>query len=408
MALSVLDCQRHIAAPLVSKKTGAPITIRKVPDGNGLFLIIRDGEPRRAFWTYQHRSATGWTSKGFGGFPDVTPKQAREALEKHKVELRNGTAAAPIIVPRKAVAPVAGKPFPEVVAEWLAVAAVKWADKTRDAASRALCRLPLAAKAVNAITTDDVLASLLPLPERQRQDVRQNLARCLDFAAGRKWAAFGPDGNPARFENERRELWPAFTKSKKHHARVGRDDMPALYASIIDGDTARALRFLILTAARTGDIEDATWREIHPAGATFINADGDTEKLICDAWIIPERTKERERRIVPLPPQAMAILGERGKPDDLLFGKLASNAMLNLLQKTCPGKTVHGCRSTFRDWAIRQVVPLDHGATVRDLAELQQGHKLPDASTVERAYARDGLYDLRAPLMEKWAQYLCG
>lgn len=399
MALSVLDCQRHIA-------TAGASAIKKVADGHGLYLFIKNG---RASWTYQFRTGTGYSSKGFGGFPDVTPKQAREACEAHKVALRNGTAPAPAIIARKPAPVVAGKPFTEAVAEWLAVAAVKWADKTRDAASRALLRLPLASKAVNAITTDDVLASLLPLPERQRQDVRQNLARCLDFAAGRKWVIFDADGNPARFENERRELWPAFTKSGKHHARVARDEMPALYAGIVDGDTARALRFLILTAARTGDIEGATWSEIFPAGASFINADGDKETLTGPAWIIPaERAKERQRRIVPLPPQAVAILGERGADDALLFGKLASNAMLNLLQKTQPGKTVHGCRSTFRDWAIRQVVPLDHGASLRDLAELQQGHKLPNASTVERAYARDGLHDLRRPLMERWAAYICG
>ena len=65
-------------------------------------------------------------------------------------------------------------------------------------------------------------------------------------------------------------------------------------------------------------------------------------------------------------------------------------------------------RSTFRDWAVRQTVALDHGATMRDLAELPQGHKLPGASTVELAYARDGLYDLRAPLMEAWAGFVTG
>jgi integrase len=211
------------------------------------------------------------------------------------------------------------------------------------------------------------------------------------------------------FEDDREELWPKFEKSTDHHARVSRDETPALYASIVDGDTARALRFLILTAARAGDVEGAAWSEIHRKGATFTTASGDTEKLVCDAWIIPaERTKERQRRIVPLPSQAMAILGERGDAKALLFGKLPANAMLNLLKKTHPDKTVHGMRSTFRDWAVRQTVALDHGATMRDLAELQQGHKLPGASTVERAYARDGLYDLRAPLMETWADFVTG
>ena len=198
---------------------------------------------------------------------------------------------------RSASKAAGGKAFPEAVREWLAVAAVKWADKTLDAAERALLRLPLASKPINAITTADVLASLMPLPDRQRQDVRQNLARVLKFASGREWVEFGKAGNPAVFEDDREELWPKFEKSNDHHARVARDDMPTLYASIVDGDTARALRFLISTAARAGDVEGATWSEIHRKGATFTTASGDTEKLVCDAWIIPaERTKERQRR----------------------------------------------------------------------------------------------------------------
>jgi integrase len=381
------------------------------PQGDSLYLTVCG--PKSARWEFRmnvfdpgkgKRSLKSfWLGSAIGpaaiGLTEARTERARVWLEQR--------GKAPT---RQAPHAVTDKPFAEVVPEWLAVAGTKWADKTRDAASRALLRLPFAHRAVRTIKTDDVLPALLDLPERQRQDVRGWLARLFDFAAGRKYLAFDHDGNPAEFEGARSELWPKFKKSGEHHARVARDSIPALYASIVDGDTARALRFLILTAARAGDVEGATWSEIFPAGATFTNADGDDEKLICDAWIIPaERTKERKRRIVPLPAQAMAELGERGKPDALLFGKLASNAMLNLLQKTYPEKTVHGMRSTFRDWAIRQpAVPLEHGASMRDLAELQQGHKLPNATTVELSYARDGLYELRAPLMSQWAAFATG
>jgi hypothetical protein len=118
--------------------------------------------------------------------------------------------------------------------------------------------------------------------------------------------------------------------------------------------------------------------------------------------------KARKPHFVPLTAPAMAELGKRGASGALLFGKLASNAMLNLLQKTYPDKTVHGMRSTFRDWAQRQIVPLGHGATVRDLAELALSHELPGSNTVERSYARDGLLDLRQPLMEQWSAFATG
>ena len=299
-----------------------------------------------------------------------------------------------------------------MVAEWLPIAQANadrpWTEKTARQCEAALLRLPFADTSIEAITDDDVLGALRALKRVQAERIRQDAARVFAYAIGNK---FRTGHNPAKFNDEnRRHMYRAPSKNAvKHHARVARDDMPALYASIIDGDTARALRFLILTAARAGDVEGARWCEIHAKGATFTTASGDTEKLVCDAWIIPaERTKERQRHMVPLPSQAMEILGERGDAKTFLFGKLPANAMLNLLKKTHPDKTVHGCRSTFRDWAIRQTVALDHSATMRDLAELQQGHKLPGASATQLEYARDGLYDLRAPLMDKWADFVTG
>ena len=396
--LTTKDCERLLAAGVPEGRT-----VVKHSDGGGLYLVVRAGRDT-ASWLYRSRSG----DKNLGSFPDVVPKAARDALVTYRATLLATAANTPRGAPRVAAS---GKAFPEVVREWLAVAAVKWADKTRDAAERALLRLPLASKPVNAITTDDVLGSLMPLPDRQRQDVRQNLARVLKFASGREWVEFGKAGNPAVFEDDRAELWPKFEKSNDHHARVSAANIPALYAGIVDGDTARALRFLILTGApRTSIVKDATWAEILPAGSIVVNSDGDEEKLSGDTWIIPATrvgTKKRKLR-VPLSSDAMAVLGKRGADDALLFGKLPANAMLNLLQKEHPDRTVHGIRSTFRDWGVRQVLPLDHGATVRDLVELALGHLLPDSSDVERAYARDDLLDLRRPLMETWASFVTG
>ena len=398
MALTTKGCETLLVNGVPEGRS-----VVKVSDGGGLFLMVRSGRDT-ATWLYHSRQG----DKCLGSFPDVTPKQAREAL----VTYRAGLIATAADMPRGAPRVSGGKTFRQIVAEWLPTAQANaerpWAEKTARQCEAALLRLPFADTPVETITDDDVLGALRVLKRVQAERIRQDAARVFSYAIGKKLRT---GHNPAKFDDEnRRELYRAPSRDAvKHHARVARDEMPALYTSIVDGDTARALRFLILTAARAADVENAPWSEIHRKGATFTTASGDTEKLVCDAWIIPaERTKERQRRIVPLPSQAMAILGERGDAEALLFGKLPANAMLNLLKKTHPDKTVHGMRSTFRDWAIRQTVALDHGATMRDLAELAQGHNLPGASTVERAYARDGLYDLRAPLMETWADFLTG
>lgn len=377
--------------------------LRKIPDGSGLYLFAK-GPGRGAYWTFQYRDPSrfskngkpAFTSRGLGPFPDVTPKRAREAAERVRVELREGVTiirgGVVTAMPRQARAAVAGKPFSEAVEEWLAVAATNWAAKTRAAASRALLRLPLASKPVNTITTDDVVASLLPdahgnggLPERQRQDVRLWLARVLDFAIGRGWYV---GENPGKFEGPRRELWPRYKKSDEHHAAVEWADLPDVYAALPDTEAGRALRFLILTAARAGELERATWREITGENGATV-------------WARPaDHMKLGKAHSIPLAAAALKLLGEPGEhePDAPLF-KLASNAMLNALKTVRPDATVHGLRSTFRDWA-------GDNKYDRDAAEMSLAHLVGNA--VERAYSRSEWLTRRRELLEAWSDWLRG
>jgi integrase len=378
MPLTLADCQKAI--------TETPDGVRKVPDGHGLFLFIKNG---RASWTYQHRSGDGWTSKGLGPFPAVTPKQAREAAEAYRVALRSGAVTLAPRAPRADSGKLAGVPYARAVSEWLAVAAVKWADKTRAATERALVSdlggrgIFPAAKPVNTITTQDCLDVLLPLPERQRQDVRQNLARVLDFAIGRHWMT---EPNPAKFEGPRRELWPRFNKSDKHHAAIAWADLPDTYKALPTDEAGRALRFLILTACRAGELEKATWAEI-------------TEERnghVIPVWKRPaDHMKLGKEHSIPLTADMMALLGERGEPDSPLFS-LPSNAMLNTLKKVRPDATVHGLRSTFADWCG------DNGKD-RDLREMQLAHLV--GNSVERAYSRSDWLLRRRVLLEQWAAF---
>ena len=235
----------------------------------------------------------------------------------------------------------------------------------------------------------------------QAERVRQDLQRLFGRVVGRQ---LRPD-NPATLDAlkvvEGFETYKAPKRGEKRHARVAAADLPALF-----GQFSKALRFTILTAARPGEVEGARWSEIHPAGSKWFNeATGEKETLATDTWIIPgDRMKARKLHRVPLTKAAMALIGERPREKSAPLSDLKSNEMLNNLQGVTGGKeTVHGFRSTFRDWAGRQEI---NG--VRDLAELALAHNLPGSSTVERRYARADALDERLPLMTKWAAFCTG
>jgi integrase len=176
-----------------------------------------------------------------------------------------------------------------------------------------------------------------------------------------------------------------------HHPAMPADDVPAFMVELYEAGSsaARALAFTILTAARTSETRGATWKEI----------EGDT-------WVIPAaRMKEGREHKVPLAPQALALIGERGKPDAYLFPgqsrgtKLSPTTQMVLLRRTRPGFTVHGFRSTFADWCGDQGYP-------RELVEMALAHKVGDAT--EQAYRRGTLVNRRREMMEEWAAFACG
>jgi len=151
--------------------------------------------------------------------------------------------------------------------------------------------------------------------------------------------------------------------------------------------SGRALEFTILTAARTGEVIGARWDEIR---------DG--------AWIVPaERMKAQRAHKVPLSDRALQLLKGLPREGEYVFpgakaGKPLSNmAMLEALRDMRPGLTVHGFRSTFRDWAAEQTAYPNH------VVEMALAHAVGDA--VEAAYRRGDLLEKRRKLMEVWAAY---
>jgi integrase len=248
---------------------------------------------------------------------------------------------------------------------------------------------------VEEIATPHIVKALEPIwktiPETANR-VRGRIEKVLGWATVR---GFRSGDNPARWRGHLAELFPAVGKiaKPKHHAALPFTDVPALMAELAEADHvgARALEFTILTAARAGEVLGATWDEIDMAAKT---------------WTIPAaRMKAKKEHRVPLSGRAMAILNSinaisnnKNNTDNRVF-PIADNkrGMLALLQDRRPGVTVHGFRSSFRDWASERT---SYPGVV---AEQALAHAI--GSKVERAYHRTDLFEKRRRLMADWATW---
>jgi integrase len=251
---------------------------------------------------------------------------------------------------------------------------------------------------VAAVDTSLVMKVLQPIwnakPEtasrlRGRIEAILNWATVSEFRTGL---------NPARWRGHLDNLLPARNKIARveHHAALPYVDVPAFMVKLLqqEGVAARAFEFLILTAARTGEVIGARWPEINLR-----------EKL----WTIPaERMKAGKEHRVPLSPRAVEIL-EAIRPgpseaDGFVFPgnkakkPLSNMAFLMLLRRMeRVGMTAHGLRSSFRDWcAERTNFP-------SEVAEMALAHAV--GSKVEAAYRRGDLYGKRQQLMDHWATF---
>jgi integrase len=257
----------------------------------------------------------------------------------------------------------------------------QWITSLEQYAYPALGDLP-----VDVIATPHIVKALEPIwkdiPETASR-VRGRIEKVLGWATVR---GFRSGDNPARWRGHLAEIFPAVGKiaPAKHHAALPFTDVPALMAELAEADHvgARALEFTILTAARAGEVLGATWDEIEG-----------------NVWTVPgNRMKGGKPHRVPLSDRAMAILNGLCKTDNRIF-PIADNkrGMLALLQDRRPGVTVHGFRSSFRDWASERTSypPI--------VAEQALAHAI--GSKVERAYHRTDLFEKRRRLMADWATW---
>ena len=223
--------------------------------------------------------------------------------------------------------------------------------------------------------------------------VRGRIEIVLDWATARDYRT---GSNPARWKGRLDKLLPPRAKVRKvaHHPALPYEEMSAFMKSLRaqDAISARGLEFIILTAARTGEVLGAKWSEIN------------FEKKV---WTIPDgRMKMEAEHRVPLAPDALAILEtmkEIASSDYVFPGRdnkrpLSNMAFLQLIKRMGHGDlTVHGFRSTFRDWAAERT------AYPREVAEMALAHAIENK--VEAAYRRGDLFEKRRRMMDDWADY---
>lgn len=366
-------------------------------DGDGLYLRIQKtgGKSWVFIWRrYGVRREIGLGAYGAGS-GQVSLALARTKAEEARAIVGAGGDPKTDMAERQA----AGATFGTIADEYIAAMAPKWrGGKTLPAWERFAAKYAKALRdiPVEKVSTDDVVRVLRPMwhakPETASK-VRERIKIVLDHAKAR---GLRTGDNPGQWKGHLDQILPApAALSRGHHAAVPYKDVPALVEKIrrIDGMGSRALEFAILTAARSGEVRGATWEEID---------------LDANLWTIPAaRMKTGKAHRVPLSDRAVEIVREAkatafndfvfpGKKDD----RPLSDMTLAKALKTAGGSdfTVHGFRSSFRDWVSEET------SFQREVAEAALAHSVGDS--VERAYRRGDALEKRRKLMDAWAKYL--
>jgi integrase len=383
-------------------------------DGGGLYLQCAPGGAKT--WAFRFTLAGRERWMGLGPVDAVPLAEARRRAAEARAMVRDGRD--PIAERARArraaedAAETEQRTFAAAVDRFLAAHETAWRNPKHRAQWRSTLGLALeafGARHVATITTDDVLAVLRPLWARTPETgsrLRGRIERVLAWAKAAGWRA---GDNPAAWRDALAHHLPPPRRVKpvRHHAALDWRRMPDLWAALATraGIAAAALRFLILTAARSGEVRGMRWREIDP------------ELRI---WTVPgERMKAGKAHRVPLSDDALAVLDPLrplagDDPAALVFpsprrGMPLSDMALTAVLRDLPGDwrdalgrriTAHGFRSAFRDWCG------ETQAAPRDVAEAALAHTIRDAT--ERAYARGDLLEARRSLMGKWTAYVTG
>jgi integrase len=371
-------------------------------DKDNLYLQVRSKTNKSWLLRYVLDGRERWC--GLGPLRTLNLEEARERCRKFRqllldgidpIEHKRQRRAAKRLEDAKSVT------FETCFKEYLSRHEKKWKSfKHRQQFENSVTRyaLPKIGKlSVAAIDTGLVLRCLEPIWERipiTGDRIRNRIEAVLDWA---KVHEYRMGDNPARWSGHLENLLPSPSKlnDRKHYAALPYAELPTFMGQLSGQESiaARALEFLILTAARTGEVCGATWNEVNLRERT---------------WTIPaSRMKAKKDHKVPLSDRAVELLQQLPRvegnphifPGPTKGGKL-NDLSLRRLQKTMGRSgdvTNHGFRATFKTWATERTNYPNH------VVEQALAHSIGNA--VERAYQRSDMFEKRIRLMADWARY---
>lgn len=365
-------------------------------DGDGLYLRITD--TGSASWQYRYQLKGKRRLMGLGSCAALGLSDARDRAAEARKQVRQGID--PLAVKEAAANEDARRltTFKDVAEDYIKAHRGGWRNAKHaqqwENTLEAYAYPKIGAKRIDEIGTEDVLAILKPMwqekPETANR-VRNRIELVIDAA---KAKGLSPAPNPAVWRGHLDKLLPKRSKaSKGHHAAMEYAKLPAFFARLReerDSLSCIALQVTILTACRTSEVLLADWSEFDLEG-----------KL----WTIPGvRMKAGRPHRVPLTDSVMDLLQALPSKTGYLFPgakkdkPLSNMAMTMALRKLKHADlTVHGFRSTFRDWAAEET----HYPNI--VAEMALAHTVGNA--VEAAYRRGDLLEKRRALMADWAAY---
>ena len=381
---------RRLHSALSDRAVKAATAPGRMFDGHGLFLLVTPGGAK--IWK-QRITVNGRRQElGLGPYPVVTLAKAREVALANRRMVRDGVN--PKTERRRArgvptFAELARADFEHRKAGWRnAKHGAQWIGTLEEFAFPRLGE-----RTVDGITTDDVFGVLAPLWHKRPttgKRLRQRIASVFAVAVAKGHRA----DNPA---DTVKAMLARQSAGAKAHRALDYGEVAGALAKVRESKAHRVtvlgLEFLILTAARAGEVRFATWREVDIEAAT---------------WTVPgERMKAGRAHRVPLSPRALEILSESralgaGRTDLVFPGRtgkpIAERAFVQVLSRLGIDATAHGFRSSFRVWAAeRTSIP-------REVCEAALAHTIRDKA--EAAYQRSDLFDRRRDLMDRWAAYL--
>ena len=368
----------------------------------GLYLHVNDRGARS--WILRVVVGDKRRDMGLGGYPDIGVADARQKAREARLKIEQGID--PILLRKQAKSELMAlqatdKTFEQAAGEYIKIHADSWSnDKHRKQweSTLAAYAFPVVGKlSLRDIRQEHILKILEPIWTTKTETatrVRGRMESILDWA---KVKGLRSGENPAAWKGHLDHMLPAPTRLKKveHLTAVPVREMPDFMIKLRQaaGTAAQALEFLILTAARSGEVRGITWQEVSLEDAL---------------WIVPaERMKMKREHRVPLSDRAVSILKSQPRIDEnpLVFpaprGSQMSDATMSaVLKRMGIDATVHGFRSSFRDWCG------DYTNYPRDLAEQCLAHGADDP--VEAAYRRGDALERRREIMNEWSKFVAG